>query len=83
MLPTMIQDIDDVPLSSFSSFSLTPACAGRCLSTSYLSAPIAAWLSFVRLSSASRQAIVLHVVIMRRITRVSMASCRHSYAMMR
>ena len=62
MLQTMIQDIDDVPLSYFSLlFPLAPILADRRLSTSYSSVPIAGWLSFVRLSSVSRQVVILRL----------------------
>lgn len=79
MLQTMIQDIDDVPLSYFSLlFPLAPILAGRRLSTSYSSVPVAGWLSFVRLSSVSRQVVILRLsCVSCRITRLSVASCRH------
>lgn len=73
MLQTMIQDIDDVPLSYFSLlFPLAPILADRRLSTSYSSVPIAGWLSFVRLSSVSRQVVILRLsCVSCRITRLS------------
>ena len=54
MLQTIIQDIDDIPISYYLSlFPLAPILAGRHLFTSYSSVPIAGWLLFVRLLSLS------------------------------
>ncbi len=69
MLPRMIQDIDNVPPYSFSlslslQIPLAQTCPDCCLSTSYLSTPIADWVFFVRLSLVSRKVIVLRVVIL-------------------
>jgi hypothetical protein len=69
MLSRMMQYIEKVPPSSFSlSLSsqtpLAPTCADHRQSTSYSFTPIAGWLSFVRLSLASRKTIVLRVVIL-------------------